>query len=96
MLTDAESKTYRGEDYEKVLIRVMLSLSNLMGDGGDAGAYALQVADKQQQIINAAVDKDGKNPKLGYRQVAAGAYLHADADLTSGLSTWTRISARIV
>lgn len=77
MLSDAEAKTYRGEDYEKVLIRVMLCLSNLMGDGGDAGAYALQVADKQQQIIDAAVDKDGKNPKLNYRRVAVGAYLHA-------------------
>ncbi|MBS0208487.1 MAG: hypothetical protein JSS27_05985 [Planctomycetes bacterium] len=75
MLTDANHDVYRGEDYEQVLIRVFLSLSNLMSDGQDAGAYALQVADKQQQIINAGVDEEGNNPKAAYQRVAAGAYL---------------------
>ena len=76
MLTDANRKAYAGEDYEKVLVRVLLALSNLMTDGGDAGAYALQVADKQQQIINAGVGKEGNNPKLAYKRVAVGAYIH--------------------
>jgi hypothetical protein len=76
MLTDANRKAYAGEDYEKVLIRAFLALSNLMTDGQDAGAYALQVADKQQQIINAGVDKQGNNPKLAYGGVAVGAYIH--------------------
>ena len=74
-LTDANHESYAGEDYEKVLTRVFLSLSNLMTDGGDAGAYALQVADKQQQIIDAGVDKNGENPKLTYKRVAVGPYL---------------------
>ena len=65
-----------GEDYEKVLVRVFLALSNLMSDGGDAGAYCLQVADKQQQIIAAGTAADGNNPKLAYQRVAFGAYLH--------------------
>ena len=47
-----------------------------MIDGQDAGAYALQVTDKQQQIINAGLDKQGNNPKLAYKQVAVGAYIH--------------------
>ena len=47
MLTDDKRLAYAGEDYEKVLIRVFLSLANLMHDGGDAYAYALQVSDKQ-------------------------------------------------
>ncbi len=76
MLTDANRKAYAGEDYEKVLIRAFLALSNLMIDGQDAGAYALQVTDKQQQIINAGLDKRGENPKLAYKQVAVGAYIH--------------------
>lgn len=88
MLTDANAEGYSGEDYEKVLLRVFLCLSNLMGDGGDVGAYAYQVSEKQQQIINGGVQKDGTNPKCNYHQVAFGAYLngavreatHADYD----------------
>lgn len=78
MLTDAESESYAGEDYEKVLLRAMLCISNLMhGDGGDAQAYAYQIAEKQQMIIDAAAEADGTNPKLAYRRVALGAYLNA-------------------
>ncbi|HEV3338843.1 MAG TPA: hypothetical protein VG125_00755, partial [Pirellulales bacterium] len=79
LITDDTYKAYCGEDYEKVLIRAFLSISNLLGDGQDAAAYALQVTDKQQQIIEAAAkdtDRDGKNPKLAYKQVAVGPYLH--------------------
>ncbi len=76
MLTDDNAKSYAGEDYEKVLIRSFLALSNLMQGGGDAQAYSLQISDKQQQIIQAGVDKEGNNPKLTYKQVALGPYLH--------------------
>jgi hypothetical protein len=77
MLTDDTRKSYSGEDYEKVLIRAFLSLANLLGDGQDAAAYALQVTDKQRQIVEAAdKDSDGKNPKLAYKHVALGPYLH--------------------
>ncbi|MFO0928711.1 MAG: hypothetical protein U0736_17095 [Gemmataceae bacterium] len=77
MLTDDQALAYAGDDHEKVLIRVYLALANLLGDGGDAAAYALQVADKQRQIIDKGAQPDGKNPKQGYAQVAVGAYLHA-------------------
>jgi hypothetical protein len=88
MLTDANSEAYAGEDYEKVLIRAFLALSNLMSDGEDAGAYAYQIAEKQQMIMNAGAEKDGTNPKANYHRVAFGAYLngalreatHADYD----------------
>ena len=88
MLTDANSEAYAGEDYEKVLIRAFLALSNLMSDGEDAGAYAYQIAEKQQLIMNAGLEKDGTNPKANYHRVAFGAYLngalreatHADYD----------------
>ncbi len=75
MLTDDNARSYAGEDYEKILVRAMLAISNLLDDGQDAGAYALQVTDKQQQIIEAGADKSGNNPKLAYQHVAVGAYL---------------------
>jgi hypothetical protein len=76
-VTDDNRLAYAGEDYEKILIRCFLSLSNLMHDGGDASAYALQVGEKQRQIIDLGADRDGSNPKLSYKRVALGAYIHA-------------------
>jgi uncharacterized protein len=76
--TDDNKISYAGEDYEKVLIRCFLALSNLMQGGDDARAYALQVGDKQQQIINSGKDEEtGDNPKLSYNKVALGAYINA-------------------
>lgn len=75
-LTDDNKRAYPGEDYERVLIRCFLSLSNLMHDGGDARAYALQVGQKQEQIMLAAGQDAAKNPKLKYKRVALGAYLN--------------------
>lgn len=76
MFSDDNRRSYTGEDYEKVLIRSMLALSNLMTGGSDAVAYAHQINAKQQEIVAAAADKDGQNPKLSYKQVALGPYIH--------------------
>lgn len=76
LLTDDTYRAYPGEDYEKVLLRAMLAISNLMVDGRDAGAYALQMVDKQQQIIQTGAVTNGENAKLAYNQVALGPYLH--------------------
>ena len=82
MLTDDNTVSYAGEDYEKVLIRVFLALSNLMHDGTDAPAYALQIGYKQNEIIQKGSVQDPKdsekkiNPKAdAYRQVAIAQYL---------------------
>jgi uncharacterized protein len=77
MLTDDQQLSYAGEDYEKVMVRAMLAISSLLQDGYDAEAYSLQVADKQQQIIEAAIQGDGSNPKAHYQQVALGPYIRA-------------------
>jgi hypothetical protein len=79
MLVDDQQLAYPGEDYEKVLVRFYLALCNLMRDGSDAPAYALQVNEKQQQLVAAGAGRgpDGKNLKESYKLVAAGAYLHA-------------------
>jgi len=82
MLLDDNTVAYSGEDYENVLIRVFLALSNLMHDGTDAPAYALQIGYKQNEIIRKGEMKDPKdsdktvNPKEeSYRHVAIGQYL---------------------
>ncbi|MFO0868512.1 MAG: hypothetical protein U0935_06145 [Pirellulales bacterium] len=74
-LTDDQRRAYAGEDYEKVLLRALLAMSNLMHDGGDAEAYSLQLIDKQEQIIAAGADEQGDNPKLAYQRVALAPYL---------------------
>lgn len=76
LVSDDEAAAYAGEDYEKILIRAMLAMANLMHDGGDALAYSLQVNQKQEQIIQAGTGPDGENPKLAYQRVALGAYLY--------------------
>ncbi len=76
LLADDNRLAYAGEDYEKVLIRVFLALADLMADRGDALAYALQVNDCQERIIQAGTDPSGRNPKLAYQRVALGAYLY--------------------
>ncbi len=83
LVTDDNRRAYAGEDYEKVLIRAFLALSNLMHDGGDATAYSLQIADKQSQILERLQterDKDESSDKPALPkipQVALGPYVRA-------------------
>lgn len=72
---DDVSRDYPGEDHEKVLVRAMLAVADLLEDGDDAEAYALQVAAKQREIVLAAAAADGTNPKASYPQVAFGSWL---------------------
>lgn len=74
-MLDDNRRVYGGEDYEKILIRAFLALSNLMHDGGDAEAYSLQLIDKQEQIIAGGAGKDGNNPKAAYQRVALAPYM---------------------
>jgi hypothetical protein len=99
MLTDDNARAYAGEDYEKVLIRAMLSISSLMSDSGDAGAYALQVVDKQQQIIQAVEEKNKKDETeldiLAYKQVALGPYIRGILAEESPLTLNDAVRARV-
>ena len=97
MLTDDNAMSYPGEDYERILIRAFLALSNLMGDGGDALAYGLQLNEVQDAIIQTGHDETGQNPKANYKRVALGAYLfgalreadHFDYD--DAARYWTKV-----
>ena len=75
MLLDDRQNDYEGADYEKVLVRALLSVSNLMRGGQDADAYAYQVLEKQLEIIGSFEAPNGKKPKKAYKLVAFGSYL---------------------
>jgi uncharacterized protein len=97
MLSDDTHLAYAGEDYEKILVRAFLALSNLMTGGGDANAYALQVSDVQEQIIQSGGSESEQNPKLAYQRVALGEYIHGmlreetHADYNDAARSWTKV-----
>ncbi len=78
MVRDDQSISWSGDDYEKVLVRTFLAISNLMNGGDDAGAYALQVDEKQNEIIAKIEQKRHPDQEeLDFKRVALGPYLHA-------------------
>ena len=56
-VTDDLKRAYHGEDYEKLLVRVMLTLTSLMRDGTDAESYSLQTLEKQLELVGQAREK---------------------------------------
>lgn len=75
MVTDDQRRTYAGEDYEQVLIRVFLALANLMNDGQDAEAYSLQINARQQQLMQRATEQGVEGAADAYQPLAVGPYL---------------------
>ena len=81
-LADDTVRVYTGADYEHILLRAMLCLADLVEGGGDAYAYAVQVGEKQEEIIGSPlgeVVRDGRQvgyrPRSQYKRVGVGAYL---------------------
>ncbi len=78
MFLDDTSLANPGADYEQVLVRAMLALANLMGDGRDAKAYANAILRKQLELRDAfgTGGVEGQsNPKLNTKLVGFGSYL---------------------
>lgn len=75
LMTDDRRRAYSGEDYEKLLIRVFLSLASLMQDGVDAESYALQALDKHEQLRIAAQERWGESIPETYCVPAIAPYL---------------------
>ncbi len=75
LLTDDQRVQYSGEDYEKLLIRVFLTLSSLMQDGIDAESYSLQALMKQQDMRIRAQEKWGKEIPESYCVPPVAPYL---------------------
>jgi hypothetical protein len=86
-LLDDRQLDYAGEDYEKILIRVLLTLANVVGDGRDAEAYANSVLERQLEIMAEFSDEDGHKPKEEYKLVAMGAYVRGILAEESPLKT---------
>lgn len=79
MWTDDQVRSYAGEDYEKILIRVFLTLANLMNDGTDAESYTLQIQDKHEQLAdrffkNCSEEQKSQGPQR-YSPLPIGFYL---------------------
>lgn len=73
LVTDDTTTAYLGEDYERVLLRAMLAISNLMHDGSDAAAYCEQFQREQSRILTAS--SESPNGESDASRVALGAYL---------------------
>jgi uncharacterized protein len=102
MLTDDTKIAYPGEDHEKILVRTFLALSNLMADGGDAHAYALQIGAKQQELTEKYEQDLAKHTPEGEElpatpelpQVALGPYVRAMLHEESALDANEVVRAR--
>ena len=102
LLTDDTKIAYEGEDHEKILVRTFLAISNLMHDGGDAEAYALQIGEKQQELAEKHLKKLEENTPDGepapeapeLPQVALGPYVRAMLSEESSLDTNEVVRAR--
>jgi uncharacterized protein len=75
-LTDDRRRDYSGADFERVMLRVYLTLADLCHDNSDALAYSLQINMKQQQLFAAARQRDVETTSDIYPPLAIGAYLH--------------------
>lgn len=74
MWTDDQTRSYSGEDYEKILIRVLLSVSSLMQDGIDAESYTLQIQEKHEQLSERFATANSKEP-TDYIPLPLGFYM---------------------
>lgn len=75
LLLDGQQQSYSGEDYERVLVRVMLALTNLLHEGGDAESYALQINAKQQELARRAESQLEWFEPQAYQPLAIGPYV---------------------
>ncbi len=75
MLSDDQRRQYSGEDYEKMLVRVFLTLCSLMQDGVDAESYSLQTLAKQQELYLAARERWGEDVADSYSIPPVAPYL---------------------
>ncbi len=80
-LTDDNALPWEGADHEKVLARVMASVSLLLaGEPDEARALALQVNGVQERLRGRKVLEREGDARPGYHPFAAGEYLRAVVD----------------
>ncbi|MCA9134089.1 MAG: hypothetical protein KDA45_13070 [Planctomycetales bacterium] len=77
LLTDDQRRAYSGEDYEKLLLRVFLTLSSLLQDGVDATSYSLQTMEKHDRLVEQAQSRWGEEVPDSYCIPPIAPYLWA-------------------
>lgn len=75
---------FSGADYEHIVLRTILTIADLMEGGADAFAYAIQIDEKQEEILGSdfgsgLTDEDGEDvsykPQEQYQRLPIGTYL---------------------
>lgn len=74
LMTDDRQRAYRAAGYEQVMLRTMLSLCSLAGDGVDAESYALQAHKRQAELAEQAEAKGIFQPDA-FQPVAVATYV---------------------
>ena len=75
IVSDDTVRAYQPAGYEQVMIRAMLAVCSLAGDGADAEAYALQAAMKQTELADEAAEKGIADAGDVYQPIAMAPYL---------------------
>jgi tetratricopeptide (TPR) repeat protein len=75
LLRDDRQRTFRAAGYEEVMIRAMLAITSLAGDGTDAESYALQAQLRQQALAKAAESRGLAGAAEHFQPVAFAPYL---------------------
>lgn len=79
ILSDDTARRYAGADYDHIMIRAMLAVGDLLSGGGDAYAYAVQLGEKQEEIIGSPLGEmkgeKAYKPREHYKRVGFGAYV---------------------
>ncbi len=75
ILTDDNARVFRPAGYEEVMIRAMLAVCSLAGDGSDAEAYSLQASMKQSELARQAEQRGLLDAADVYQPLALAPYL---------------------
>lgn len=75
LVTDDTHRRYRPAGYEQVMIRAMLAICSLAGDGVDAESYTLQAMSKQAELARSAEERGLAFSGDDFRPIAVAPYL---------------------
>tara|TARA_R110002049_G_scaffold285698_2_gene466819 strand:+ start:28774 stop:30300 length:1527 start_codon:yes stop_codon:yes gene_type:complete len=75
IISDDTARAFRPAGYEQVMIRAMLAVCSLAGDGTDAEAYTLQATMKQNELAEDASERGIANVSELYQPIAVAPYL---------------------
>ncbi len=77
-LADDETRSYVGNDYEHLLLRVYAGLCEMMEGGEEATSHMLSVDEVQERILNSDLGQaegGGYKPRARYKRLMIGSYL---------------------